>query len=296
MLVLKSLFFATLPYFISKLPIPCCTQQEIKRIQSILDDIVWNGKKPKIKLNLAAFPPKKGGIGMIDFESRLHTLHIHMIQMALNTQCIEFWQNHLYSLFSVPFDIAIRANLDYRHFKLLYIMFKMLLINGQLMGLRFDWLVLSSKVSKIVNGNVKNFFIHFNLRAYFLNNRVVHFADVSNLCSLCKKTKETYVHLFWECEHIKCIWHYAHLFAPIQMRTKDQSLFPTEASPKIIFVFTLAKYYIHTCCLFGNRPNIIHFKNKLWFHIKALKCLYTCMDKAAKFENILGHLHQVLNV
>ena len=118
---LKSLFFSTLPYFISKLPIVNYSQKEIKRIQSLLDDIVWNGRKPKIKLSLAAFPPNKGGIGMINFQSRLDTLRIHMIQMELNTQHIEFWQDHLYSLFSVPFDIAIRTNLNYRNFKLLYI-------------------------------------------------------------------------------------------------------------------------------------------------------------------------------
>ena len=130
-------------------------------------------------------------------------------------------------------------------------------------GITVDWPLLSSKISKVVNGNVKNFFIHFNLRAYFLNNRMVHFANVSNLCSFCKTVKETYVHLFWECERIQCIWRYAHSLAPIQVCTKEQSLFPTEASPRIIFVYTLVKYYIHTCCLFGNRPNIIHFKNKL---------------------------------
>ena len=163
-------------------------------------------------------------------------------------------------------------------------------------GLTVDCPVISSKIIKIVNGHVKNFFIHFNLRAYFLNNRVVHFKEVSNLCSLCKKVKETYVHLFWECEHVQCIWHYVHSLAPLQMRTKYQSLFPTEGSPKIVFVYTLAKYYIHTCCLFNNRPNIFHFKNKLRFHITALKCLHTCMDKATKFGKIWGHLHQVLNV
>ena len=115
----KSLFFSTLPYFMEKLPLPGAP--EISKFQSDLDKIVWNGKKPKMKICISVFPPLKGGLGMIDVAKCLQAQKLQVVQLALNMTHMEFWQSHLISLFRVPFDLAIRANLTYKVFLKLFI-------------------------------------------------------------------------------------------------------------------------------------------------------------------------------
>ena len=115
--VLKALFFSRLPYFMERLPLP--SKQRMKYYQGCLSDLVWNGKQPKMKLNNIVASPSEGGMGMIHFENRLIALKLHTLAMACNTLHIEFWQQHLFNKFTVPFDSIIRANLKYSAFKAL---------------------------------------------------------------------------------------------------------------------------------------------------------------------------------
>ena len=56
--VIKSLFFSRLPYFVEKLPFP--DEQVIKNLQANLTDIIWVGKKPKMKLENSVAPVSEG--------------------------------------------------------------------------------------------------------------------------------------------------------------------------------------------------------------------------------------------
>ena len=424
---LKSLFFSTLPYFTEKLPLPGAP--EISKFQSDLDKIVWNGKKPKMKICNSVFPPFKGGLGMIDVAKCLQAQKLQVVQLALNTTNMEFWQSHLISLLRVPFDLAIRANLTYKAFLKLFIrppplfwqdafkvwcsfhfcdysshsslqqieelvnrpaslnmalgsmipvhkrftmdivdffqdrgwfsvkdvctvgtdnfedkgfiskhlaskivssvplewkqtvranpeLFDVYTIGQKVVdqkftqkelyamiiekcqdfnsiiskwnddGLTTDWFSLTHQSTKIINGKLKNFFVLFNARAYQLNNVLCHFADTSNVCSLCKQVKETYVHLFWECPKVNCVWNYVHSLVPDKFRSNVYSFFPNKSPETVVFLFTLAKYYIYLCRLFSDKPNVVHIKRKIRFHVNALKFVYNHIGKPDRFEKV----------
>ena len=112
---IRSLFFSRLPYFLERLPLP--DKDIIKLFQSALKNIVWSGKQPKMRLENASAPLREGGFNMIDFEARLNALKIASIQLACNTSCIEFWQEHLFRLFTVPFDTLVRSNVTFNQLK-----------------------------------------------------------------------------------------------------------------------------------------------------------------------------------
>ena len=113
--VIKSLFFSRLPYYMEKLPLP--PYHIIKTVQRELSDVVWAGKKPKMKLSNAAAPPSEGGLGVIDFEKRLKALKVNMISLACNSDHVEFWQQHLFNKFIVPFDVVIKSNINFAGIK-----------------------------------------------------------------------------------------------------------------------------------------------------------------------------------
>ena len=95
------------------LPLP--PPQKISLYQQQLNDVIWHGKQPKMKLINAAMHPTMGGIGMIDIKSRLVMQKLLFIQAALDTQHLQFWQDHLFSFFIIPFDRLILSNLTYKH-------------------------------------------------------------------------------------------------------------------------------------------------------------------------------------
>ena len=110
--VLKSLFFSRLPYFLEMLPLPTKdSHYSLNVLQAKFNNIAWNGRKPKMKLENAALPQTQGGLGMIDVVSRVKALKINLIQRACNTIYLTLWQAHLFSKFNIPFDLLIRANI-----------------------------------------------------------------------------------------------------------------------------------------------------------------------------------------
>ena len=110
--VIKSLFFSRLPYFMEKTPLP--PEKVIKEFQSQLSHFVWAGKKPKMKLNNAAAPIKEGALGIIDVSNRLKALKINIVALACKTHHVEFWQQHLFDKFVIPFDKVISCNINYQ--------------------------------------------------------------------------------------------------------------------------------------------------------------------------------------
>ena len=304
--------------------------------------MIWNGKKPRMKLENTFKLVREGGICMINFCARLVTQKLDIIQKALDTTYMQFWQTRLYSLFTIPFDLLIRCNLNFSslknfmvkplpafwndvfgcwcdfHFRnarlkvisednfkeVLYCPVKryapclkeffndkgwstmadMIYVgsrnfrareyvsailaskiiksiplqwccsqvrvdnydtNAQTFihqkwpvkniyaslltstfhntvqawqvgyhGFTYDsWLSLAKKSSLIVKIYVKNFFVLFNNRAIYLNNVFAHIdPDTSNVCTFCKTVKETYEHLFYQCNDVKGIWNYACTF------------------------------------------------------------------------------------
>ena len=112
---IKSLFFSRFPFFFESVVIP--KEQVLISLQTKLNNIVWNGKKPKMKLVNAVMPVKKGGLGMIDVIHRYYAIKIQLLERALNTENVEFWQAHLYSLFSIPIDTLVASNIPPKSIK-----------------------------------------------------------------------------------------------------------------------------------------------------------------------------------
>ena len=155
---------------------------------------------------------------------------------------------------------------------------------------------ISKNVSKLANGKLRDFFIRFNTHSILLNNAISKFLNVSDRCSLCKSFKETYIHLFWECPKSQRVWKYVHSLVPHLFHSREKSLFPTHTPENVVFLFTLCKNHIYLCKIFHQDIVIRHFKNKLNFHLKALKALYVLNNKAGKFEKYYGNLLCTLNV
>ena len=79
--LLKCLYFSQLVYFTAILPLP--DAHSIAKLQTMLNDIVWRGRRYKMKLSLAAAHPSKGGIGMIDADSRFKAQKIKIALCGL---------------------------------------------------------------------------------------------------------------------------------------------------------------------------------------------------------------------
>ena len=154
-------------------------------------------------------------------------------------------------------------------------------------GMAIEWEKVTSNVKHVINDTLKNFYIMFNSRSIPLNNVISHFTPVSEFCSLCKGVKETYYHLFWECPKVKSLWNYVHSLVMPEFATPQMSLFPT-GSHKAVFLFTLCKHYIHTCRIFSKAPSVHALKQKLNFHLSALKATLHMRAQDDKFEK-LGH-------
>ena len=112
--VLKLLFFSRFPYFFELVTQPRTLDRGLKQFQSTLDNIVWNGKKPKLKLQNAVPRPFKGGLGMINVTHHYCAIKIDLLRQAVDTTHLQFWQAHLFSHFSVQFDEVLTCNLTYK--------------------------------------------------------------------------------------------------------------------------------------------------------------------------------------
>ena len=53
---------------------------------------------------------------------------------------------------------------------------------------------------------MKSFHIQFLNRAYTTNAICAKYSDVSDLCPICEKETNSYVHAYWNCEKVKFIW------------------------------------------------------------------------------------------
>ena len=428
--VVKSLFFSRFPYFLELVSLP--PSDVLKRFQQTLNDLIWNGKKPKMKLNNATPRPSKGGLGMINIQFRYQAIKIDLLHCAADISHLQFWQAHLFSHFSIGFDKIISCNLTYKslqsfiikplslfwqevftiwcnfHFRgcshslsktqiqeviarpayfnsafgssllfnkrwsnRLYDFFiekswfavsdlvnpvriplkgfisraaalkihqsipskwrntesnnsytiaqklldqklrqreiyDMLIDNAQESvdivrrwvneGCTINFFEVSKSVSKLKNGNLQDFFIRFNAHSVVLTVNASYFAPTSNLCSLCKSFKETQSHLFWECPKSQYLWKYVHSLVPSGFHSKEMSLFPMHAPEKVVFLFTLCKYYLNLCRIFKRDPHIKAFKNKLIFHLRPLKATYTINDRETKFNKIWGDLFCQLTI
>ena len=433
--VLKSLFFSRLPYFLELVTLPEGKERVLADVQTKLNNIVWNGKKPKMKLCNAVMPTNQGGLGMIDIQKRYSAIKIELLQRALDVWHVELWQAHLFSFFTAPFELVVRSNLSnngLKHFFVkpltpfwqevlsLWVKFhyvsgssegtpeefkefvsrpmafnsafgvclgdkryvqelkdyfdefrwfsvfdaislshtvfpqkgfitrylaKVLIQNIPLKwkkividqnmytiaqklvdqkfsmkqlyalliskfcdfeticskwegkdGIVVNWEKLTPKIKHIINGTLRSFFIMFNSRSLVLNSVACHFAPVSEYCTLCKKSKETFIHVFWECPKITKVWSYVHLLTLLKYRSKDLSMFPINVPNKLVFLFTLCKYYIYICRCTNNVPTVFHFKKKLLFHLEALRVTLLMKLKEEEFEKEWGDVYLKLKL
>ena len=81
--------------------------------------------------------------------------------------------------------------------------------------------------------------------------------DLSLLCSMCELKDETFLHVFWECEHIQPLW--AKLIQMCQDKVSDQVVYNCENCllkgfdiPLLNVLMTFCKYHIHLLRMFPN--------------------------------------------
>ena len=184
----------------------------------------------------------------------------------------------------------IYAKLISKHFE-----FKEVISKWENDGITVDWDALCNKSSKLINGDLKNFFLRFNVRSFVLNNVLHHYVAVSLMCTFCKKEKETYTHLYWFCPKIQAIWHYVHSLVSPESKSLSASLLLGQASTKDLFLLTLCKYYLHVCRIRCISPKVKHFKNRLNFQLKATKATLHLAKKDTIFEKMWGNLYCILN-
>ena len=85
-------------------------------------------------------------------------------------------------------------------------------------------------------------------------------------CVFCKKTEETMVHLFCDCERVSSIWKalldlLIQNFDPNFKFTNFEKLFGVVKDKFVCYLILLVKYYIYTCKFKNELPNVIAFKS-----------------------------------
>ena len=91
----------------------------------------------------------------------------------------------------------------------------------------------------------------------------------TNLCTFCNETKESILHLFWECNYSKNVW----LEFAETLKNKSDIEFPMSAQNIIMgadtvdlslnYFIVLIKYFIYACRLSGSKPIFIGLINML---------------------------------
>ena len=82
------------PLFVHKMYIiPMITDEQILKINKILECFIWNGAKPKIPLKFLQLPKKLGGLGLTDFRLKHSAL---ILQWIKNIDDNEFLKGYVY--------------------------------------------------------------------------------------------------------------------------------------------------------------------------------------------------------
>ena len=158
-------------------------------------------------------------------------------------------------------------------------------------GIHFNKLYYTTDDSKLLN-------FHFKLfhRIIYTNSRLFKCGlSETELCTFCSEQRETLLHLFYECSHVRTFL--------LQLRDSINSncniVLDLEPDKWILNQFTgtpteidclslcaiIAKHYIYCCKIKGNLPNITVFKKKLnSYRAKELYSKYRYSEKKA--ENI----------
>ena len=117
---------------------------------------------------------------------------------------------------------------------------------------------------------------------------------VYHVCTFCKLQRETFSHLYWECEKIQPILTFvSNLILPNhqELVTKTNVLVPSNTPHYVTLLFTLFKYYVHVNRVYNRKLALPHFKNKLKFHLVALHTTYNINSSESKFFKRFGTLY-----
>ena len=103
----------------------------------------------------------------------------------------------------------------------------------------------------------------------------------SNLCSFCHVTKETRIHLFWECPVIQPIWAKVILFCKTNVSTeaeytKANCVLLGFKNPLLNVIMLCCKYRIHIARLFKLTPSFEAVLSMLknLYHLDLLSCKF----------------------
>ena len=67
------------------------------------------------------------------------------------------------------------------------------------------WQISCKRICQISDTCLKSFQLRLLNRGYFTNNRAAYFMNISPMCTFCNGTKETFVHVLWECHDTSVI-------------------------------------------------------------------------------------------
>ena len=103
---------------------------------------------------------------------------------------------------------------------------------------------------------LQTFHLKFINRYYLLNTRRALWSNCSELCSICNKEHETFVHAFWDCTKIHHLW--VKLIAMCEKRVDTTTCYSREnclligfKNPLLTYLMIICKYHIHLARLFN---------------------------------------------
>ena len=130
----------------------------------------------------------------------------------------------------------------------------------------------TSGIYKVSNSpKLRSFQYRLLQRALVLNAHLYRWGMVTtNLCSFCNLSKETYVHLFVKCDHVKAIWKYINEYIVNKgcndLISSDPSaiIFNSFRKPVINVICTIVKQYIYRQRCMGKPLNGPEVKSIIW--------------------------------
>ena len=125
----------------------------------------------------------------------------------------------------------------------------------------------------------------------------------THLCSFCGETKETILHLFWECSVARSLW----LELAGTLQTRCSVVLPVSpeniilgsivSEPSINLIFIITKYYIYSCRFTDSQPCLTGAINKLknCYKIEKLSASFYRPAIKSKIEEKWHLLTSILN-
>ena len=150
-------------------------------------------------------------------------------------------------------------------------------------------------IMRIRNPTLQDFARSFLHRSYHLNPVIAKYrSEVSELCTFCKRAKETITHVYWDCPIVKPLWDRVQMFIYENISedcqcTQAQCLLSDFDCSLLVLLAVIVKYRIFLARLNEWNPEYIHVINALkWERDIHLHC--TSADNLKPYYELWGTL------